>query len=97
MSASTAIPARCALGDDALQPEFGGVLKELGVVTLKIGTQLDWGARVRLDQLPERCPPLEERRSPRNLAIQMQEIEGKEHNLRCGAQAVADDRNARNR
>jgi len=40
MSASTAIPARCALGDDALQPEFGGGLKEPGTVTSR--WSLDW-------------------------------------------------------
>jgi hypothetical protein len=62
---------------------------------LKMVTKLDRGARVRLDQLPERCPSLDERCSPRILAIQVQKIEGKEHDFLCGAQAVADDRKAR--
>jgi len=38
-----------------------------------------YGARIGLDQLPQRCPPLHERSSPQVLAVEVEEIEGKEH------------------
>ena len=41
--------------------------------------ELDRRAGIRLNQLPERCPALDERGSPQIRAIEMQEIEGKEH------------------
>jgi hypothetical protein len=41
--------------------------------------ELDWGARVRLDQLPQERPALQERATSQVLAIEVQEVESKEH------------------
>jgi hypothetical protein len=41
--------------------------------------ELDRAARIGLDQLPESCAPLHEGRPPQILAVEVQEIEGKEH------------------
>jgi hypothetical protein len=42
-------------------------------------TELDRRALIRLDQLPEECSPLHEGMPAQILAIEVQEIEGKEH------------------
>ena len=41
--------------------------------------ELDRRARVRFDQVPERCPSLDERSSPQILAFKVEKIESKEH------------------
>ena len=41
--------------------------------------ELDRRAGIGLDQLPKSCPPFHERASPQILAVEVQEIEGKEH------------------
>ena len=76
---SAAIPAGCPLGHDALEPELGRGLKEPGAVALDMIAELDRAAGIRLDQPPEERPPFHERPSPQILAIEVQEIEGKEH------------------
>jgi hypothetical protein len=42
-------------------------------------TELNRRPLVRLDQLPESCAPLQQRGSPEILAVEMEKIEGKEH------------------
>ena len=47
-------------------------------------TELDRRALIRLDQLPEECSPLHEGMPAQILAIEVQEIEGKEQDsMRC--------------
>jgi hypothetical protein len=52
-------------------------------------TELDRGALIRLDQLPEQRSPLHEWPAAQILAVKVQEIEGKKHDpVRC----LVDDR-----
>jgi len=76
---AAAIPARCPLGHDALEPELGGGRKEPDAVALEVVTELDRGPGILLDQPPEEHPPFHERLPPQILAIEMQEIEGEQH------------------
>jgi hypothetical protein len=74
---AAAIPARCPLGHDALEPELGGGRKEPDAVALEVVTELDRGPGILLDQPPEEHP-FHERLPPQILAIEMQEIEGEQ-------------------
>ena len=67
------------MGHYALEPKIRDGLKEPGAVALKVVTELDWGARVRLDQLPQERSALQERAASQILAVEVQEVEGKEH------------------
>ena len=81
---SAAIPARCPLGHDALEPDLRRGLKEPGAVDLDVIAELDRGAGILLDQLPEERPPFHEKLPPRIVAIEVHEIEGKEHEPMSG-------------
>src|SRR5262249_19803053 len=68
-----------SLGNDAFKPEIDRRLKEPGAIALDMVAELDGRTVARPDQPPKERSPLHERPAAQILAIEVQEIEGKEH------------------